>query len=181
LEGVASQQFDIRFGEQRVAMLASTRYYLGSMQGFGGFEVGVCHMPQGKTKATIQIGSAVMVYAGSRHPDAAWRFAKFLNSASSQIQAIAGGRGLPTNIAAAKKVTHHPGVPPYGDECFVEAAAYCRSKDFEITELRRANHDAWQTFYRIPRGVITAKDACLQLNDILNSALRRYRTTGGAR
>ncbi len=38
---------------------------------------------------------------------------------------------------------------------------------------------AWQTFYRIPRGVIPAKDACLQVNDILNSALRRYRATGG--
>ncbi len=181
MEGVASQRWDFRFAEQRVAMLTSTRYYMGTMQGFGGFEVGVCHLPRGRHQATIQIGSAIMVNAKARHPDAAWRFAKFLNSQRSQKMAAASGRALPSNIALAKQVTHHPGLPPDGDPVFVEAAEYCRSKDFEITELRRANHDAWQTFYRIPRGVISADEACRQLSAILNSALRRYRAAGGAK
>ncbi|MBN1347207.1 MAG: sugar ABC transporter substrate-binding protein [Phycisphaerae bacterium] len=179
LEGVSSQQWDIRFAEQRVAMLTSTRYYLGRMKGFGGFEVGVCHMPRGKKKSTIQIGSVVMVNANTRHADAAWRLAKFFHSARSQEIGVSGGRGLPSNIALAEKVTHHPGSPPDGDHVFVEAAAYCRSKDFEIAELRRANYEAWEIFYRIPRGVITAEEACRQFVDLLNPALRRYRATGG--
>jgi len=179
LEGVSSQQWDIRFAEQRVAMLTSTRYYLGRMKGFGGFDVGVCHMPRGRKKATIQIGTVIMTNAKTRHPDATWRFAKFLHSARSQELAVAGGRALPSNIAMAEKITHHPGLPPDGDPVFVEAARYCRSKDFEIAELRRANYDAWQVFYRIPRGVISAEQACRQFNAILNPALRRYRATGG--
>jgi len=180
MRGVAAQRWDFRFAEQRVAMLANTRFYVDTMRGFGGFEVGVCHLPRGRRKATLMIGTAIMIHARTPHPEAAWRFARFLASPISQEMSESCGRGLPSHRATAERVTRHPGLSPDGDHVFVEAAEYCRPKDFEITELRRANYDAFMVFYRIPRGVISPAEACRHFDDVLNTALRRYRAMGGA-
>jgi multiple sugar transport system substrate-binding protein len=182
MPGVASQSFEFRFAEQRVAMSTNNRFYLAQMRGFGGFEIGICHLPRGRRRSTIMIGSAIMIHARTRHPDASWRFARFLASGRSQEMSQACGRGLPTHIATAKKVTHHPGVLPDGDEVFVEAAEYCRTKDFEIAELRQANWEAFmETVPRVGRNQIGPAAACREANETLNGALRRYRATGGPR
>lgn len=74
------------FGAGRYALSTNGSWMIGSYFGYKGVDVGVAPTPTGPSgkRATVFNGLADSIYAGSDHPDAAWKWVRYLASAECQ-------------------------------------------------------------------------------------------------
>jgi multiple sugar transport system substrate-binding protein len=99
--------------------------------------VDVAVLPQGKERATVIHGLANVVYAKTKHPQAAWQFVQYLGSqAAAQIQAETG-----TVIPAydGSQQTWVKSMPQYHLQAYIDELVY--AKPYPVSQ----NTAAWNT------------------------------------
>jgi len=180
IEGVAEQDMNRWFAEQRIAMLLTTRYYQKVLAEVGGFEWDVAPLPQRRNRATIYIGGTWVLFSQSRQRDAAWRLMRFLSDDASSEMSMACGRALAANRHTAARLTNHPGTPPDNDRAFVEFGDLARPKQFEYLDISKDCHDAFEEIDLVRQGLRSPEEACRNYTRIMNAALETlWREKGG--
>jgi multiple sugar transport system substrate-binding protein len=180
IEGVAEQDMNRWFAEQRLAMILTTRYYQKDLAEVGGFEWDVAPLPQRRNRATIYIGGTWVLFAQSLRQDAAWRLMRFLSDDAASEMSMRCGRALAANRHTAARLTHHPGTPPENDRAFVDYGDLARPKQFEYLDISKACHDAFQEIDLVRQGLRTPEQACRNYTRIMNAALETlWREKGG--
>ncbi len=176
IEGAGEQNTGDYFKEERLAMLMSTRWAYLSFWGKTNFEWDVAPLPRGPVRnTTIFIGGGWLISKQTRHPEKAWRLAKFLVSEKASEMSMDIGRALAVNRAVAEKMTtDNPNAPP-NDHIWVETMAHCRPKDFDIREMGRFFRNAVDEISLISQGrtapLRTPEQACRNFTRIFNEGL----------
>jgi multiple sugar transport system substrate-binding protein len=180
IEGVAEQDMNRWFAEQRIAMILTTRYYQKDLAEVGGFQWDVAPLPQRRNRSTIYIGGTWVLFSQSLRHDAAWRLMRFLSDDASSEMSMACGRALAANRYTAARLTDHPGTPPANDRAFVEFGDLARPKQFEYLDISKSCFDAFQEIDLVRQGLRTPEDACRNYTRIMNAALDSlWREKGG--
>jgi len=94
------------------------------------FNMDIQHVPTGPAGKVTRLSSgAYAVTAGSKYPEAAWEFVKYLTSRPLYDFFAAGGLIIPAYIPAATgKAFLDPTVPPAHSQIFLDALEYARSE-----------------------------------------------------
>jgi multiple sugar transport system substrate-binding protein len=92
------------------------------------FNMDIQHVPTGPAgKVTRLSTGAYAITAGSKYPEAAWEFVKYLTSRPVYDYFAAGGLIIPAYIPAATgKAFLDPTVPPAHSQIFLDALVYAR-------------------------------------------------------
>ncbi len=180
IEGVAEQDMNRWFAEQRLAMIYTTRYYQKDLAEVGGFEWDVAPLPGRRNRSTIYIGGTWVLFSQSLHQDAAWRLMRFLTDEAASEMSMNCGRALAANRYTAARLTRHPGRPPANDYAFVEFGDLARPKQFEYLDISKACYEAFQEIELTRQGLRTPEQACRNYARIMNAALETlWRDKGG--
>lgn len=88
------------------------------------FEWDVCPVPVGPAgpgKGMVLKGNQLVIYAGTKHPDAAWRFAKFITGEEVERALYVGlRRSSPTRVAIARSKEYlESKLPPFQMDTFL--------------------------------------------------------------
>jgi multiple sugar transport system substrate-binding protein len=136
------------------------------------FNMDIQHVPTGSAGKVTRLSSgAYAITAGSKYPEAAWEFIKYLTGRPVYDFFAAGGLIIPAYIPAATgKAFLDPTVPPAHSQIFLDALEYARSEPLttnypEIMDVVRPEIEA------VMLGHITAQEAaekiCPKVDELL--------------
>ncbi|MCK4625615.1 MAG: sugar ABC transporter substrate-binding protein [Phycisphaerae bacterium] len=173
IAGVSEQQESIRFREQRIAMIMTTRYYYSDLKQMN-FEWDIAPLPRGRTSGVSLYLSAVqMISAETHYPQKAWRLAKFLVGERSSEICMRSGRSIASNMAVAERVISHPNMTgmPAHDHLWIDIISNSRPKDFEYREMGRYFIRAMDEMSYIAQGRRKPEEACRNFARIYQKGL----------
>lgn len=121
----ASTTPDQYFESGKVAMITAGSWMATEYTAIDGLNADVAPIPKNKTKGTISSGMAYSISANTQHPDAAWKFVKFMGGKKANtIQSSSGA------AVSAYENTQEPYVkkfPSINAQVFVDAIDYGKS------------------------------------------------------
>ena len=173
IAGASQQTMETLFREQHVAMMMSTRYSQEELLGKTSFQWDIAPLPRGPVRrATVYVGGQWMISSQTRHPEKAWRLAKFLVSDLSSEMSMRAGRAMAANRAVTERLLKHPGIPPENDHIWVQIMADARPKDFQFIEMGSYLRKAMDELIYISQGRRKPEEACRNFARIYNEGLK---------
>ncbi len=179
IEGIIEPIESVFFMEQRIAMMLTTRYAYSKLLKKGKslkeFEWDVAPPPKGPAgNVSVYIGCGWMISAKTRHPQEAWRLAKFLVGDKSSEMTMRSGNAISANMTVAKRMLKHPGTAPKHDHIWIDVTNNSRHKDFEfrIGASEPMFDKAMGEIYEIPYGRRKPEQACRNFTRIFNKRLK---------
>ena len=112
--------------EQGQAAMESNGSWLVATHEAAGLDFGIAPLPKGPAGQATSINpTGAVVYKGTKNPDAAWEFVKYLASPPAQEQIMALKASMPAN----KEVLSGPFATAYeGSDVLADAIAYAKLK-----------------------------------------------------
>ncbi|MDY7009998.1 MAG: sugar ABC transporter substrate-binding protein [Planctomycetota bacterium] len=184
IEGATEQDESVRFKEQRIAMLLTTRYSYSKLLKEGkiitDFEWDIAPLPKNPdtgSRTSIYIGGGWMISAGTRNRKEAWRMAKFLVGDKASELTMQAGRAIVANIAVAERMTKGPNHKPDHDHLWIDIMNDCRPKDFEyrVGVAGPMFDKAMGEIYELPYDRRKPKEACINCANFFNQGLKALR------
>ena len=182
IEGASQQSGMAYFREQHVAMLLTARYAYNELLGRTNFVWDIAPYPRGPVNRTsLYLSGVWMISSQTRHPQKAWRLAKFLVGEESSEMSMRCGRALAANRAVAKRLLRHPGEPPAHDYIWIDIMENSRPKDCEFKGMGHYFDRAMNEIQSyIPEGRRTPEEACRNFTRIYQKGLDRlWKEEGG--
>jgi multiple sugar transport system substrate-binding protein len=118
--------FDL-FATGRVAMMINNPSAVNQYRTINAFKWNVATLPIGKSsrRGTGGGGSGWAAGAGTKSPDAAWEFIKFISSAEAELDEVSVGATTPSRLSVANSDKFlDPSQPPSNARGFVQAQEY---------------------------------------------------------
>jgi hypothetical protein len=116
-----NNKFIVQAAGGKVGMVYNGIYFWNGYKQNQSLDFDITFIPHGpKSNATNLPTDGLVMWKGSRVPDLAWQFMKFLVSQPAEEQYVTGGvDGMPVNKAAAQLVLKQPG-PPANKQAFYD-------------------------------------------------------------
>jgi multiple sugar transport system substrate-binding protein len=156
--------------EQSKAALEANGSWLIPTHTAAGLDFGIAPLPKGPVaQATSVNPTGAVVYKGTKAPDAAWAFVKYLAGPAAQEQLMQ----LHASLPVSKEVLSGPFASAFdGAKVFADSLAYAKLKPSfkgynEFTEALQGELD--ENVFNAPNK--TAAEALASVNDKLNSIL----------
>ena len=177
MEGVSNQTAEALFGSGKIAMLASTRYFIGFIKE-SKFDCEIAPLPKGKRRATAFVGGGWVILKQSKHPREAWNLIKTLVGDEGSRMVGEAGRALPALKKAAEETVNHPGVQPENDKIFIDSVEYSFGAPYLFEDLA-AESRAGSYFELVEIGKMSVEECCREYAKTINDAIMKMKTEKG--
>lgn len=155
------------FPSGKIAMITAGSWAAKSFSS-AGFKLGVAPLPKKVKQASIIHGLSNVVWSGTKHPEEAWAFAKFLGSEEAATILAESGTVIPAYQGMQEKWTKS--LPDLDLQVFVDALSYSvpyptAAKGMEWnTKISEVMGDVWL-------GNIPIETGCTAIADAANAVL----------
>jgi len=171
-EQAKGQDINQMFSSGRIAMFFTTRYYVPVLRQTKDFQWDVAPVFHQKRRSTCYVAGGYSILKGSKHPEEAWKFVKFLVGKTGARLSAEAGRALPALKSIVEEAVIHPGIPPENDKVFIELAKYSRSApDMMIGGDVLSKLNMQFEYMRI--GKLTPEELCKKFTEIANTSLKK--------
>lgn len=162
------------FASDRLAMSYNSRIAVGFYNQFKDLDYDVALLPKGPvSRAMLVDPAAIAIVAGTRQPEAAWRFFKWLVGPEAARLMSTRNLLVPALLSVVRSEAFvNPDVPPRHDLVFVEAMQYGRTVPL-IPEWNEVSGVIGQGMLPVLRGQAGAAQATTQMASRIKQILSR--------
>lgn len=162
----------------RVAMVPQGSWFLQEYLKYKELDFEVEHLPRRKQRGASANGLCHVIFAGTKHPDEAWKLVKFLSQEEAQIELARMGTAIPAMIrVASSPVFVNPDSRPRNKKVFLEVMDYAHDLDFTSNWGEWNGERGWSTeFEAVWLNKRAVADACKEASrkvDILLDEMKK--------
>jgi multiple sugar transport system substrate-binding protein len=166
-----AENYENMFTSGRVAMNESLPGAINRYRAVSGFNFDVAPIP-GSAKACTGGGSGYAMYAGTKEPDAAWEFFKFIEGPEAQLAHARGGATYPSRLS----IQAHPevavaGRSPEHFKMFIEGQKYVRL-DPQVSNWQEIQTATDRELVPLWDGQRTAREAAAAVKRVVDPLLK---------
>ena len=151
----------------RVAMITSGSW-MARTYADADANIGVAPLPQGKQRATIIHGLANVIWSGTKQPDAAWKFLKFLGSEKAALILAQSGTVIPAYTGLQQAWVDS--IPKMDLKIFIDELEYAVPYPTAAKGMEW-NAKVSEVLTEVWNGNVSIDDACKQAADAANAVL----------